>query len=218
VAGDPVRSPITIHDVEVALARAGLLLEGAPGPPAPRQVLGPSPEIPGADAPVTAAVLVALFEEDGEARVVLTRRSEALRSHTGQISFPGGRIDAGEGPVGAALREAWEEIGLDPSLVDPLAWLPVVSTVSSGTAVAPVVAALRAGRPPLTPSPAEVARVFDVALSELATAFTEEIWTREELGTFPVYLYDVATETVWGATGRMLTELLTLVLAGPAAG
>jgi hypothetical protein len=63
-----------------------------------------------------------------------------------------------------------------------------------------------------------VARVFDVALSELATAFTEEIWTREELGTFPVYLYDVATETVWGATGRMLTELLTLVLAGPAAG
>jgi 8-oxo-dGTP pyrophosphatase MutT (NUDIX family) len=204
---------IGLDAVVDALARAGLLLEGTPGPPAPAdRPLAPSLLAPTRRDP--AAVLVPLFEEAGEARVLLTRRSSALRSHTGQVSFPGGRIDPGEGPVEAALREADEEVGLDPSGVRPVGWLHPAVTFSSGTGIVPVVGLLE-GRPALRPNPAEVARAFDVSLAELAAAYSEEHWTEPEVGTFPVYVYEVTGETVWGATARMLTELLGLVLVGP---
>jgi len=158
------------------------------------------------------AVLVALFEEDGEARVVLTRRAATLRTHRGQISFPGGRLEADEGAVDAALREAFEEIGLDPSLPRPLALLTPASAFASGTPITPVVASLDR-RPDVAANPAEVARVFDVSLAELAATFTEELWSEPGRPTFPMYFFEVAGETVWGATARMLVDLLTVVLA-----
>ena len=157
------------------------------------------------------AVLVGLFEEDGETRVVLTRRSTRLRTHRGQVIFPGGRIEPGEDAVSAALREAYEEVGLDPSAVQPIGYLPRAFAFSSGAPITPVVAVL-AARPSLSPSPAEVDRAFDASLADLAAAFTEEWWSEPDLPRFPMVFFSVEGETIWGATARMLVDLLSTVL------
>ena len=114
-----------------------------------------------------AAVLVALFEEDGEARVVLTVRSDRLRLHQGEVAFPGGRLEPGEGVVEGAFREASEEVGLAPGLVTVVAQLTAMPTVASDTVMTPVIATV-ADRPSLTANPGEVERVFDVALGRVA--------------------------------------------------
>jgi 8-oxo-dGTP pyrophosphatase MutT (NUDIX family) len=168
-----------------------------------------------------AAVLVALFEERGEARVILTVRSAQLRSHTGEVAFPGGRLDGDEGIVAGALREASEEVGLDPALVTVVGQLTAMPTVSSNTVMTPVVATLEA-RPSLRPNPGEVERIFDVALADLVadTVFAEELWTFPgrmddsglPRGEFPVWFFEVAGELVWGATARTLVELACRVL------
>jgi len=171
---------------------------------------------------VGAAVLAALFEEEGEARLILTRRSSGLRTHKGQVSFPGGRLDAGEGPTEAALREAYEEVSLDPARVTTVGWIHPVVTMVSASLIVPVVATL-AGRPHLVASPVEVERVFDVALAELADPgiFHEERWGIQGRtipgsadDTFPVRFFEVSGELIWGATARMLYELMTIVLTG----
>ena len=169
------------------------------------------------------AVLVPAFEEGGEARVVLTRRAAHLRTHTGEVSFPGGRLDGGESPEGGARREAAEEVGLDPASVTTVGRLSPLATFSSGSRITPVVGLLP-GRPGLAPNPAEVEHVFDVALAELAAdgVFREEWWqvpgrpplpTMDDEGWFPVWFFELPDDTVWGATARMLVELLRLVLA-----
>jgi 8-oxo-dGTP pyrophosphatase MutT (NUDIX family) len=165
--------------------------------------------------------LVPLFEEDGEARVILTVRSDRLRSHTGEVAFPGGRLDGDEGVVAGALREASEEVALDPGLATVVAQLTAMPTVSSNTVMTPVVATLGV-RPTLTANPGEVERVFDVALADLVAedAFHEEWWSVPGRaaapgfpdGEFPVWFFDVAGETVWGATARTLVELVCAVL------
>jgi 8-oxo-dGTP pyrophosphatase MutT (NUDIX family) len=178
--------------------------------------------IPGVRAP--AAVLVALFEEDGEARVVLTRRAAHLRTHTGEVSFPGGRLDPGESPEAGARREAAEEVGLDPAAAEVIGRLTPLSTFSSGATITPVVAVL-GGRPVLSANPAEVEHVFDVALADLVEdgVFTEERWhlpervalpgpPPDEPGWFSMWFFDLADDTIWGATARMLVELLRLGL------
>ena len=164
------------------------------------------------------AVLVALFEEDGETHVVLTRRSFSLRSHRGEIAFPGGRSDLDEAPVDTALREAREEVGLDESLVTPIGWLTPIITFASGSAIWPVVGVLT-HRPKLVADPAEVERVFTTPLSALLEdgAFLEERWRRErraggdDEGYLPIHFYRVPGDVIWGATARVLTELLCCV-------
>lgn len=159
------------------------------------------------------AVLAPVFEENGEARVVLTRRTEWLRSHSHQVAFPGGRVETGESLVDAALREAREEIGLDPDTVEVIGRLSRLSTLSSGAGIHPFVGILD-GRPELVPNPDEVERVFDVALSDLMEedVFFEERWGVE--GTErSIYFFELDGDTVWGATARMLYELLVLVMA-----
>ena len=119
------------------------------------RVFGPSFLVNESDAPavrhVNAAVLAALFEEGGEARLVLTRRSSGMRTHRGEVSFPGGRLDEGEDPPAAALREAHEEVALDPSLVTMAGWMHPVLTMVSGSLIMPVLATLPA-RPHLVPN------------------------------------------------------------------
>jgi 8-oxo-dGTP pyrophosphatase MutT (NUDIX family) len=169
-------------------------------------------------------VLVPLFEEDGEVRVVLTVRSDRLRSHQGEVALPGGRLDGEEGVVDGALREAGEEVGLDPSSATVLACLTPLPTLSSDTVMTPVVAALPA-RPSLRANQGEVERIFDVALADLVAdgVFHEELWSvpgrpgapGHPDGEFPVWFFAVAGETVWGATARVLVELLCQVLAVP---
>ena len=163
-----------------------------------------------------AAVLCALFEDDGQAQVVLTRRSSRLRSHTGQVSFPGGRLDPGETALACALREAREEVGLDPppSTCSPAcrrcaSW-PTRRRSCRSSAPCP------AG-PVLRPNPAEVERAFTVSLAELSDpdVYREEIWTFPDGTDRPMYFFELVGDTVWGATARMLYELLDVVLAAP---
>jgi 8-oxo-dGTP pyrophosphatase MutT (NUDIX family) len=188
------------------------------------RVLGPSILVNETNAPavrfVNAAVLALLFEEEGEARLLFTRRSSSLRAHRGEVSFPGGRLDVGEHPEAAALREAYEEVALDPSLVTPVGWIHPVLTMVSGSLIMPVVATV-ASRPKLVASPAEVERVFDVALRDLADPeiFHEERWSipgrvipDSPDNSFAVWFFEVEGEMIWGATARMIHELLSVVL------
>jgi 8-oxo-dGTP pyrophosphatase MutT (NUDIX family) len=180
------------------------------GPSEPVPGSTPRIELPGQVKP--AAVLVALFEEDGEARVILTRRSSRLRSHTGEVSFPGGRLDPGEAPLAAALREASEEVGINPADVEIVGQLSPLATMSSGAAITPFVGVLP-GRLVLRANPAEVERVFDVSLAELASdgVYHEELWELPELGWRPMTFFHLIGDTVWGATARVLRELLELL-------
>lgn len=198
---------------------------GGPVPAVGSEV--PPPLLSASGAP--SAVLVALFEEGGDARVVLTRRAGHLRSHRHEVSFPGGRLEPGEAPEQGAGREAAEEVGLDPAALRIVGRLSPLVTVSSMSLIVPVVAVL-AERPALAPNPAEVARAFDVSLAELADrgVFREERWpirspgvvpghaaTRlaaSEADSYPVWFFELAGETIWGATARVLVELLTRVL------
>jgi 8-oxo-dGTP pyrophosphatase MutT (NUDIX family) len=172
---------------------------------------------------VNSAVLAVLFEEGGEARLVLTRRSTNLRTHRGEVSFPGGRTEEGEDGVATALREAFEEVNLDPATVTVVGWIHPVMTLVSASLILPVLATVPT-RPELRASPTEVERVFDVSLAELAdpAVFHEERWSipgREIPGSddnsFPVWFVEVTGEMIWGATARMLYELLSIVLVGP---
>jgi 8-oxo-dGTP pyrophosphatase MutT (NUDIX family) len=210
---------LSLERVEAALRRAGRHYEVADPPTSPAELAVMVAD--GGGAPLTrrSAVLAALFEEAGEARVILTRRSFALRNHRGEVALPGGRCDEGESAPRAALREAHEEIGLAPSQVRVIGWLSPIVTLASGSAIQPVVAVL-AGRPSLRANPAEVERIFDVALADLAADgnFLEQRWRRETPragaaadGTFPIYFFRVPGEVIWGATGRVLTELLAVV-------
>lgn len=163
-----------------------------------------------------AAVLVALADGPHGAEVLLTKRSAQLRNHRGEISFPGGRIDPGETPLQTAIREAYEEVQLPPDLVDVTAQLEPLSTVVSKSYIVPLVAHLT-HQPELVPHDAEVERILWVPLAELARpdTFREEWWGTPPLDR-PMYFFELDDETVWGATGRMLFELLSLAFEAAA--
>jgi 8-oxo-dGTP pyrophosphatase MutT (NUDIX family) len=160
------------------------------------------------------AVLCAVFDEDGQAHLVLTRRSSRLRSHTGEVAFPGGRLEPGEGPLEGARREAWEEVGLDPALVTPVGRLAPLTTSINPAPITPIVATLP-GRPSLTPNPAEVARVFTVPLAELLAegVHRSELWMWPDGVERQIHFFELEGDTVWGATARMLADLLDRVTA-----
>lgn len=159
-----------------------------------------------------AATLLALFQEDGDVRLVLTRRSTALPVHAGEIALPGGRVNPGEGMVEAALREAEEEVGLPPSAVEVVGWLEPVVGRTSGSVALPVVGLL-AERPDLTPDPLEVAAVFDVAVADLLAegVYREERWD-VPVPDRPIHFFELPDVTVWGMTARVLYQFLSLVI------
>ena len=165
---------------------------------------------------VPAAVLIPLFEADGDVSVILTKRPETMPSHQGEIAFPGGKHDpAVDTDLRAtALREAREEIGLDPDAVEIVARLEGIGTVASRFTITPFVGFLP-GRPLLMPDPREVVRVFEVPLSELMAdgVFREERWDtwRNDLD---IHFYELVDETVWGATARILTGFLAHLIDG----
>lgn len=161
----------------------------------------------------TSAVLIPLYDLDGEATVLLTRRSPALRSHTHEVSFPGGRHDEEDASLLAtALREANEEVALDPTVPHIVGELDRFVTGGSGSLVHPFVA--RLDRPPvgLTPNPGEVEAILEVPLRELLLdeVWREELWSLGDGPAWPVTFFELAGDTVWGATGNMLRQLLTL--------
>jgi 8-oxo-dGTP pyrophosphatase MutT (NUDIX family) len=186
------------------------------------------PPRPAANAPPTArpsAVLMAFFEEAGEARVILTKRPETMPSHQGEIAFPGGKLEpAVDGSLrDAALREAQEEVGLDPALVEIVAELDSLTTVAGRFMLTPFVGLL-AARPELVPNPGEVVSVFDVGISELLddAVYREERWDiPTEFGPDggtdrSIHFYELFGETVWGATARILTGFLEHLTTGTA--
>jgi 8-oxo-dGTP pyrophosphatase MutT (NUDIX family) len=138
-----------------------------------------------------------------------------MSSHSGEVAFPGGRVEPTETLIEAALREAEEEVALPRDVVKIIGQLEPITTVISDSAITPFVALSESPLPPLSPNPTEVARIFDVSLMELVSpdCYRSEIWDFPD-GTFPVFFFEVEGDTIWGATGRMLHRLLT-VLTGP---
>jgi 8-oxo-dGTP pyrophosphatase MutT (NUDIX family) len=207
----------TVADLRTVLADLG------PARPS-RRVLAGGP--PGLER--TSAVVALVYDEvvrgEGDglgadaaagtigAHVVLTRRTWTLRSHQGEVSFPGGRVDPGEAPVDAARREAWEEIDLAPASIKVVGELDHLATVSSGAEIVPYVGVLPA-RPATTPNPAEVEAVLHVPVAELLdpAIFREELWTFPGGYEQPITFFELVGDTVWGATASLLRQLLGIV-------
>ena len=160
-------------------------------------------------APTAAAVLVPLFRAgEGEApHLVLTRRRADLRRHAGEISFPGGRRDP-EDPdlLATALREAEEEIGLNPAQVTPLGELPSVSTFATGYLIHPFAGAIPAGVA-WRLSAREVDAVIELPLESLRAGRTRTQMERRGF-TFETDAFIVGEHLIWGATARIIDLLL----------
>jgi 8-oxo-dGTP pyrophosphatase MutT (NUDIX family) len=167
-----------------------------------------NPEFRPAERPVLrdAAVLIPVVDRPDGLHVILTRRADSLASHTGQVAFPGGRLDPGEGPVEAALREAWEEIGLDPGFVEPLGLSNRYETVT-GYVVTPVVGLVQPGFE-LRPNPAEVAEVFEPPFAFLMDPRNHhrDSFERDGAQRF-FYAMPWQDQYIWGATAGMLRAL-----------
>jgi len=183
------------------------------------------------------AVLVTIIERAAEAHVVFTKRPASIRTHAGEIAFPGGGREVDDPDlVATALREAKEEIGLAPAAVDVVGALDYMATINSGFEIAPFVGLVEAA-PVFVNDPREVESVLVVPISELLdpATYREERWDmsglRPEWGRRAVHFFELPAtdythgrgETIWGATGRILTRLLehltnTRVDAPPALG
>jgi 8-oxo-dGTP pyrophosphatase MutT (NUDIX family) len=161
-----------------------------------------------------AAVLVPIVRRQAELAVLLTLRTDHLPSHGGQIAFPGGKIEAGdEGPLAAALREAQEETGLDPRLVEPLGYLDIYQT-RTGFRIVPVVG-LVDPLARLSPAAGEVADVFEVPLRFLMDPLNHlqesRMWQGVERR---FYAMPYGERYIWGATAGMLKRLYDRLYAG----
>ncbi len=154
-----------------------------------------------------AGVLVPLYVEDGALHAVFTKRRDDLRRHPGEISFPGGRPEA-EDPdlLHTALREAEEEIGLSPDAVEILGALQPTPTIATGYAVYPFVGLLEPGLE-WTLSPREVAQVLEFPLAALLDGYGRRRLVRRGV---PIRTdtYLVQEDLIWGATARILSDLL----------
>lgn len=161
---------------------------------------------------VYAAVLVPIYVVDGTERLLLTKRPMHMPTHKGHLAFPGGKPEPGDdGPVGTALREAEEEVGIPPDEVDVIGFLPPIHTVEYSRLVVPVVGRL-APRPHLVPDPGEVDRVLEPPIDLLSDPGTWwfELWQGRH-----VWFTDVEDEVLWGATASMTRQLLGLPDVAP---
>ena len=156
-----------------------------------------------------AAVLIPIYQEEGECFLVFIRRSRSVNSHGGEISFPGGGVlETDRDSLSAALREAWEEVGIPPEEVKVVGVLDDAETVTSRYAITPYVGFLRK-KPAMRPEPSEVEEIIEIPLR----AFCEEASLHVEdwvIGDtwMPIYFYRVRGYVIWGATARILKNLL----------
>lgn len=154
-----------------------------------------------------AGVLIPVWLDGPEARLILTKRSSHLKHHPGQIAFPGGKVDDGDdGAVGAALREAREEVALPGEAVEILGTLPPHETVT-GFSVTPVLALVR-GALDLRPEEGEVEEVFSVPLAHVLDVTRYHIEKRRWRGEWRrYYAVPYGPYYIWGATARILRGL-----------
>ncbi|HYF07690.1 MAG TPA: CoA pyrophosphatase [Acetobacteraceae bacterium] len=165
-------------------------------------ILGVTPDRP-------AAVLVPIVLHP-EPSILLTLRASSMSSHAGQVAFPGGRIEPGETPEQAAIREAAEEVGLDPRLPEIVARLPE-HLVGSGFRVTPIVAFVPAPLN-LTPDPAEVQEAFELPLAVVLDPAAPERRSAEFRGRMrEFWVWPHERHFIWGATAAMLVNLATVL-------
>jgi 8-oxo-dGTP pyrophosphatase MutT (NUDIX family) len=164
---------------------------------------------------IPAAVLVPIVAGPAGWYLLFTRRTETLSAHGGELAFPGGRMEVGDSAPTAALREAWEELGIDPAAVELLGALPPVNTRVSRYLIFPSVGVLEAGAASrLVPNPAEVDAVIEVPLEALAApeARRDQRFIRgRHLLVSPAY--DAGGVRIWGATARIVSDLLERIAA-----
>jgi 8-oxo-dGTP pyrophosphatase MutT (NUDIX family) len=161
------------------------------------------------------AALLLVYPHDDTLHVALTVRGSGLRNHTGQVSLPGGRVDQGETFEAAALREANEEIGVDPSMVEVLGSLTPLHIPASGFLLHPIVG-FATLRPPFQRAEWEVARIIEAPVSVLSdpAMVKREMRTRTVKGQpidVNVPYYDIDGEKVWGATAMVLSEFCAIL-------
>ncbi|MCI0398811.1 MAG: CoA pyrophosphatase [Chloroflexi bacterium] len=194
---DVIQQALNLPDFDILDAQLKMV-------PVPRGVR--LPDKPGR--PRQGAVLLLLYAWEGETYLVLTRRRDDLTSHAGQISFPGGRREDGEPLVQTALREAYEEVGVNPAALTLLGELSSLYIPPSDYEVHPFVA-WHEGRPVFNVHDREVAELLEVPLAHLLDAANrvEEQW---EIRGYPVQVpfFQVGEHKVWGATAMMLSEFL----------
>ena len=164
-----------------------------------------------------AAVLVPLFRNAADYHLVFTKRTETLRHHKGQVSFPGGSFEPSDGDLLAtALRESYEEIGLRPEHVSVLGRLDDLATFSTSFTISPFVGLIPYPYS-FRPNPLEVASVFDAPLSVLAdpTVRRRYIRARDDGATIEDYEFHVNGHVIWGATARIIHHFLSIIREAP---
>ena len=165
--------------------------------------------------PRQSAVLAPLYVGEQGPAVVLTRRAAHLRKHRGEVSFPGGRQEDHDADlVATALREAHEEIRLEPTSVEVVGRLDRLSTFASQSMVHPFVGVLPGPPQGLVADPGEVEHILHVPLADLLDpeAFHEEIWRFPDGHDRALVFFEIVGDTIWGATARMLRQLLSAAL------
>lgn len=196
---------MTLAELEAALAAWR---------PRPSPIERVAPELWPAGGFGEAAVLVPLHEEGGVPSVLLTLRRSDLRHHAGQVSFPGGRLDPGEASREAALREAREEVGLDPSRARVLGRLSETVVLQSAYRLTPWVASVPYPFP-YAASPREVEAIWHVPIPALLAPGVHHTRRHRFYGLdVDVHYYEVEGRTIWGATARVLSELIEVWSAG----
>ena len=158
------------------------------------------------------AVLILLYEADGQWRLPLIKRQDDLSHHPGQVAFPGGRLEGGETPYQAALRETEEEIGVPGKTVALLGALSPIYIPPSDFEVHPFVGWRESGRPAFHPDPREVAEVIEVSLTHLrdpACRASERWELRGQAVEIPYF--NIPPHKVWGATAIILSEFLARI-------
>ncbi|MDI3305568.1 MAG: CoA pyrophosphatase [Acetobacteraceae bacterium] len=195
---------MTAEQIAARLADPAALARAAPGIGSSAEGLAPERIIP-------AAVLVPIVLHP-EPTVLLTLRAAKLSSHAGQVSFPGGRIERGETPEAAALREAAEEVGLDPRLPELIGRLPDHLT-GTGFRMTPVVALVPAPLN-LKPDPAEVEEPFELPLSVVLDPKAPERRSAEWKGRKrEFWVWPHERHYIWGATAAVLVNLARVLRA-----
>ena len=168
------------------------------------------PELTEVNGRPPSAVLVTIYDGVDGPEFLFTRRAWHLRSHTGEISFPGGRQEPADANLTeTALRETEEEIGLHRSKVEVVGELDRLTTVSSPAAILPVVGLLDGEPRNLTVSAGEVDAIVTASVRELMNpeVYREEIWTRDD-SEIEITFFELKGDTLWGATARIVRSLL----------
>jgi 8-oxo-dGTP pyrophosphatase MutT (NUDIX family) len=157
-----------------------------------------------------AGVLIPLLLLEEDVQLLFTRRTETVLTHKGQISFPGGQREAADVDVTqTALRESYEEIGLEPSRVRVIGELDDVFTSVSGFVITPVVGLVAGGMEYLHPAPDEVKSLFTVPVATLLQEKVHSSETRHfENQGYRIHYYTVGEDVIWGATGRIVYQFL----------